>query len=453
MVSRCRPRYSLDHVLRIVIFGMLVVLPLPNSVLAAQETVDAYTVAVSETDYARRIYSYDMGLDSNGNIHIVYSKPFGTDASQIYYVTRKNGVWQDQVLLSANGFLDNKSTLLLIDNNDLIHVAYIKKKDTPESLYYLTISNGVASDEILVADGGWHSRMQLDDNGYPMFVRGGQIGWPNPVSKLILLQTQDGNTWNETALNLPDVGTNKNFRIADFLYANGTYHITYGDSAYTKAVVDRTRYDPPRFNSGVFHNLHYATSQDGAQWVHHLLDTSGTWYELEFWHSMVLDQGYPVVTMYKYAQYNDIYNRGTSVLLSKWDGASWNQSIITDTTYPDTSEGMGIGMVVVGPEDYYAAWDFSPDDTHDPFIRGPRGNTIMAKSRPDDFWSPRVQLDPFSLEGRVKLLTDGNHLFFLALGDYVEPRLYFREVAISDFGITPSNILDLVLPALIHGKK
>lgn len=447
MVSYDHPIHRLGHMPCIAIFSLLVILSFPANILAAQITVDSYTVAVSETDFARRIYSYDMGLDSSGNIHIVYSKPSGPTTADIYYVTRENGVWQNQTLLTSGGWVDNKSTFLLIDDNDLIHICYIKD-GAPESLYYRTINNGVVANEIYVDDGAWHSRMQLDDNGYPMFVRGGQS---NGTSKLVLLKTKDGITWTESFLNLPDV---TKFRIADFLYANGTYHITYGDTAYTKPVVEMTRSIPPVFNPGKFHNQHYATSQDGLQWVHHLLDTSGTWYELEFWHSLVLDQGNPIIAMYKYDQYNDIYNRGTSVLLSKWDGATWNQSIITDTTYPDTSEGMGIGIAVIGPDDYFAAWDFSPDDTHDPFIRGPRGNIVMARSRPSDYWEPRVQLDPFSLEGRVRLHTDGSHLFFLALGDFVEPRLYFREIDIADFGKNGNNnILDLVLPALIHRKR
>ncbi len=413
----------------------------PNKVGATLTAVDTKIIADSEEVFSRRIYSYDMVVDSQGTLHIIYSKPLGDRTAEIFYVRRVGGTWQSPILLSANGFRASTSTFLAVGNDDRVHVCYIKDLGSSEALYYRTINNGVATAEIRVNDdggsGGWHSRMQLDAQDFPVFIRDNEDWQASPVvSKLALVTTQDGITWSKSFLSLPDV---LNFRIADFLVENGVYHITYGDSAYVNPV---------------FHNLHYATSQDGKNWIHHTIDSSGTLYTNEFWTALVLDGGRPVIAMYKYAEYGNQYNTGTSALLAKWNGTAWQNKIITDTTYPDSREGMGVGLVVNGTGDYFGAWDYSPDDTHDDNFRGARGNIALARSGPAGDWTQKVQIAPFSLEGTAKLRIHGGKLFFLGLGDHVDAKLYFYEYNISDFGGSttpppgPSPSTGMALPAV-----
>ncbi len=426
----------------------------PQNVEAALATSESRIISDSQELFNRRIYSYDMGIDSNGDVHIVFSKPYSDRKANIYYVRRISGTWQSNILLTPDGFRPSGSTFLVIGSDDRVHICYIKDEGASESLYYQVINNGVVvKNETFVDDGGWHSRMQLDENSYPIFVRGGKK-WPEPPSRLILLTTTDGATWDKSYLNLTPV---TKFRLADFVYANGTYHITYGDSAYTKEVWDgkgmTTRID------GTFHDFYYITSQDGTNWDEHAIDTSHTLYELEFWTALVLVEGRPLIAMYKYAEYGNRYNRGTSARLSEWTDSSWTHKIITKQTYPDTSEGMGVGLVVNASGDYFGAWDFSPDNTHDDDFRGPRGNIALARSGPKKDWTPKVQVDPFSLEGRTRLRIHGGKLFFLALGDFVDSKLFYREYNISELnkvlppptGFPPSGSGGgTSLPAVFH---
>jgi hypothetical protein len=417
---------------------------LPDKVEAVLlATVDARAVADSEEQFSRRIYSYDMQVDSQGNLHIIYSKPLGDRTAEIFYVRRMGGAWQAPILLTSNGFRASISTFLVVGGDDRIHVSYIKD-GAPESLYYRTIVNGSPTAEIHVDDGGWHSRIQLDVHGYPVFVRDNKT-WPEQVSKLAFLTTQNGQTWDKSFLALPDVTA---FRIANFLVENGVYHITYGDSAYIKPVLSGV--GSTTYINGVFHNLHYATSQDGQGWVDSTVDSSGTLYELEFWTALALDGGRPVIAMFKYSEYGNKYASGTSTMLAKWNGCEWQKKIITSTDYPDSNEGSSVGLVVNGPDDYFGAWDFSPTYPQDDNFRGARGNIALARGGAiGGKWAEKAQVDPFSLEGAAKLCIHGGRLFFLGLGDYVDAKLYFREYDISYLGgIMPPSSTGKALPAV-----
>ncbi|MBU0946538.1 MAG: hypothetical protein KJ804_20560 [Proteobacteria bacterium] len=393
---------------------------------AALDTAESKVISDSEEPSDRRIYSYDMGVDSQSNVHIIYSKPLGDRTAEIFYIRQVAGVWQAPMLLSSSGFRASISTNLVVGTDNRIHVSYLKDVGgTTAALYYRTVNNGVTTPELLVANGGWHSRMQLDSNGRPVFVREGET-WPEQVSKLILLTSQDGETWDSSPLPLADV---TRFRIADFVVENGAYHVTYGDSRYSYEVWNG-KWMTARV-MGVFHDFHYATSEDGVSWIEHTIDSSHTLYEMEFWTTMVLDGGKPVIGMYKYAEYGNKYNTGTSAVSYKWNGSTWLQKGITDTSYPDSREGMGVGLVVNGSGDYFGAWDYSPDYPQDDDFRGERGNIALARSGANGDWEPKAQVDPFSLEGRAKLCIYGNYLFFLALGDFVDAKLYFRKYNIA----------------------
>jgi hypothetical protein len=159
--------------------------------------------------------------------------------------------------LSSNGSRPSISTLLVVGSDDRVHVCYVAD-GTTKTLHYRTINAGVVGiEDITIANGGWHTRMQLDENNYPIFVREGRT-WPALKTKLALLTTQDGTTWNSEFLNLPSV---VGFRIADFVYSNGIYHITYGGSEHLKEVWSTK--DQINRVKEIFHNLHYASSSDG----------------------------------------------------------------------------------------------------------------------------------------------------------------------------------------------
>lgn len=388
---------------------------------------EARIISDSEEPLTRRIYSYEMGIDSKGNVHLAYSKPLGSTTAQIIYVTRVNGVWSEKILTS-NGFRASVSTYLSVRDDDRVYICYIKDEGIGGNLYFTALEDGVVVvGETLIDQGGWHTRMQLDNLGNPVFIRDHKI-WPEEVSKLALVKTTDGQTWEKTYLNLPAV--NK-FRIADFVYGDGVYHITYGDSAHTRQLLEF--HHSNNYIDGIFHNLHYAKSTDGVNWTDlHTLDNSGTLYEKEFWTSMVLDRGNPMASMYKYNEYGNKYATGTSAILISYSGGSWHKKTITDTTFKNSREGMGVGLAVNDSGDFFGAWNYSPDYLiPDEEFHGKKGNTALVRNGPKNDWTLKGQIDPFSLEGRAKLKIHGNSLYFLGLIDFTNVKLYFREYSMT----------------------
>jgi hypothetical protein len=413
------------------IFSSILILFFTSQVYATLPRVTEKIVADSQNLISLRIYSYDMKIDSKGNVHIIYSKPIdGTNSAEIWYVRRIDGTWFQQ-RLNSKGFRFSGSTFLAIGNDDLVHACYIYNNNNGGDLHYLTINQGIPSSAIgtFVSPGGFHTRMQLDENDHAMFVRAAQ---PGGIWRLRLHTTTNNRDWTYTDLNLPQV---PKFRLADFVYEDSRYHITYGDTAYKKEVWKNKNMDERVVRD--FHDFHYVTSTDGVNWSHHLIDNSHTLMEYEFWTALKLVQGRPLIGMYKYSEYGGKYNRGTSAKLSELTENGWTHKTITNQDHPDTSEGMGIALAVNGPGDYFGAWDFSPDNTYDDEFRGPRGNIALSRSGTDGKWSYRRQLDPFSLEGRAKLSLYKGRLFFLGLGDFVDAKLFFREYQISSFTDTP----------------
>ncbi len=406
-----------------------------HSFAAPLTPASAKTIIDSEESYGCRVYSYDMDVDSQGNVHIVYSKPVHTDPgdncpdkAEIYYVRRVGTTWKAPVLLSANGRSPSISTLLAIGSDDKVHICYVADGSV-RTLRYVTVHNGVAVQDVFVDNGGWYTRMQLDENDHPVFVRG-------KGTAMILLRTTDGLTWSESNLDLPPVNQ---FRIADFVYDSGTYHITYGGYEHLKEVW-RSKAQTERYKE-FFHDLHYAISTDGTNWTTKTIDSSVTLHDLQFWTSLAVDRGTPLVSMYKYNEAGGRYNYGTSANLMTVSGGTWSNRIITDQSKaPNTLEGMGPGLVVNGPDDYFVAWDFSPDfkDIPDNDFQGTYGNIALVRNGPQNNWVSKVQIDPFSLEGRAILRIKGGKLYFLGLGDWHDAKLYYRDYYMSE--------LDKVLP-------
>jgi len=388
-------------------------------------TLSRKVIVDSQEPFNCRVYSYDMGIDSSGGVHIVYSNPNqGCTKASVSYVRRIDGVWQPPIVLSNNGLAPSISTLLAIGNDDIIHICYVQ--GSTDTLRYITVNNGVVGTDIHVDDGGWHTRMQLNENNRAIFVRENKT-WPALETKLALLTTLDGTTWNKKYLDLPSV---TKFRIADFIYDNGKYHITYGGSEHLKESWDSKSMTKRVME--VFHDLHYAFSSDGQNWSEYTIDSSGTLHRLQFWTSLALDGGNPLASMYKFNEYAGRYNFGTSANLMTKSGLVWNEKIITDTSFPDNLEGMGPGLVVNGSGDYFGAWDFSPPDTHDDEFRGIDGNIVLARNGFGNNWTARAQIAPFSLEGRAILQKHDGKIFFLGLGNWRDAKLYFREYSLSE---------------------
>jgi len=387
---------------------------------ATLATLDSRTIADSPEPILERIYSYDMAVDSENDVHIVYSKPT-TSADHIGYSRRIGGVWQPTQILSTDGFRDSISTRIEVGIDGALHVCYIRQ--STRDLYYRNIVNGVVGPERFVSNGAWHTEMQLGASGRPVFIREGEAG-SSRISKLMMLSTSDNKRWRESVLALPNV---TGYRLADFVHKDGVYHITFGDGAYEKQVLSGK--GSSRYMQGVFHNLWYARSTNGTSWVRSLVDDSGALYEYEFWTALDIDGGHPVVGMYKYAEVRGQYNTGTSALIARWTGAAWDNTVISDPTYAETREGASIALVVDTPGAYLGVWDYSPDDTRNAYFRGDAGNMALARNGDDGSWSEKVQVDTYSAEGQIVLKKAGNNrLHILALSDFVDAKLFYREL-------------------------
>jgi len=416
----------------------------------ALPSLDARVISDSEEPFDRRIYSYDMDVDSNNDVHILYSRPTDAGADQIVYRRRVGGTWRPEQVLSNDGLRTSISNHLLIDDKGLVHVCYLRQ--STEHLYYRQVINGIPRPEVMVDEGAWHTRMQLDETGRPLFLREDET-WPEQVSKLTLLITTDLTTWDEHYLGIADVSR---FRLADFVYEDGVYHVTYGDSSLTQLVLAGK--GSTNHIDGTFHKLFYTSSPDGRKWSTTLLDDAGNLYENEFWTTLAVDGGTPLVGAYQYAEYDGLYNTGTWALLALRQGDIWEKRNITPANYEATRAGASIAILVRSPGEYLGIWDFSPDNTYDGGFRGARGNIAIARNGQDNAWSHKVQLDPFSAEGRIVARRNGERLHVLVLGDFVDAKLYYREL---DLGVVEARLdaassgfpWNSFLPAILGGAR
>ncbi|MCF7984354.1 MAG: hypothetical protein K9L70_08125 [Thiohalocapsa sp.] len=382
--------------------------------------LDARTVADSPEDFARRLYSYDMAVDAANDVHIVASKPRASKPDEVVYIRRTGGIWRSEVSLSIDGLRSSISTRIAVDNAGDVHVCYIKSSD--RNLYYRKIVDGVPRPESQVAQGAWHTLMQLDSAGRPMFLRESET-WPAQVSKLALLTTTNGTRWSSRLLDLPSV---PRFRLAEFRYESGRYHLAFGDSKYRRQVLLGKGSSSRK--TGIFHGLYYASSTDGRAWSTSLIDNSATLYEDEFWTTLALDGAMPIVGLYRYAEIGDQYNTGTSALIANREAGQWRKIIVQDRGYEETREGASLAVIVDRPGHWLGIWDYSPDNTFNAYFRGERGNLALARSGPGRDWREKIQLQSFSAEGRVVVQQHpSQRLHLLVLGDFVDAKLYYRE--------------------------
>ncbi len=404
-----------------------------EQVWAKLAPLDSRAITDSEEPFERRVYGYAMDVDSLGNVHIVYTKPIpNTNSGQVIYERRLAGVWQTPQILSNQGWIATRSTHLLVAPDNTVHICYITGNVSGQNLVYRKVVNGALGSERNVSPGGWHSQMQLDDAGRAMFIREGD-NYPDPGSRFKLFTTNDDISWTERATNL--INSNQ-FTIGNFIYSNGKYHLTYGDGAYTKPVLKGKGSN--EYIDGKFHNFYYASSSDGITWTPSLVDDSGTLYEMEFWTSLIINNEVPVLSFFKYDEYNQQYGCGTSLLMAQqYDGNKWKKRIIAGSNFPYSDAGMGASMVSLGSNDIIAAWNDSPLSPIDFFEQPMTGGTVLFRSGADGSWQHGWLLDPFSAEGTVILRVNGNRLYSLVLGDWEDTKLYFREYIIPSISDIP----------------
>jgi hypothetical protein len=397
------------------------------SLQAAAEinTLDAKTLADSnDVDLSQMLFGYDMAVDASNNVHIVYSRPANGGKDEIIYVRRINGVWFPEVILSNQGTRDFLSIHIQPSRTDGgVYVCYVIMPSSTPSLVTRKISSaGVVDAEKFVSLGSWHTVMQVDANNRPIFIREGEN---SGVSKLILYSTSDNNSWSPRNLILP---ATSQFRLADFLYTGSVFHLTYGDYCCQQSVLNGK--GSTQYVTGHFHNLRYAKSNDSFSWSSEQLDSTGTLYEMEFWSSLLVINNNPIIGFYKYNEYNSTYNTGTSAKIMSNDGVSWNSSY-TDTRYPDSREGPALSLAKGLNNRLLGIWDYSPDDTHNAYFRGAHGNIAISRINATNQWYERLQLAPFSAEGRLITQSTNNRLHILVMGDFVDKKIYYREVDLS----------------------
>jgi hypothetical protein len=402
--------------LRLGMAACLALLLLPAPVPAVSVEKRSQTVIEdSEEPFGRRIYSYAITTDTNGLLHILYSKPVpGENRSEIIYATG-TATNLNKTVLETDGNLGSISTSLIAGKTgSVVHASYLKHQSDPAThLVYQTIEAGTPSAQQQVAMGGWHSRMQLDSEGKPVIVR------ENGQSLRMFRPGAAEGTWDGTSF-APSGSIQ--YRIADFVFdpMQNRFHITYGDNAGTT-------------NGAPLHNFLYAASTNATDWTASTIDNSLTLWELEFWTSMILDpDGLPIVSMYKFAQYNGTYNTGTSLLLGRHDGTNWTTrrivGYIPGETPPDHRAGMGGQLITDEAGVLYGAWDNSPDRPID--FDGAYGNIAMDHSEPGSEWRSQFQVEPFSAEGYCRMAIHGTNLYLLALGHYADTKLYLIHLGI-----------------------
>jgi hypothetical protein len=365
------------------------------------------------TPWSHRIYSYDFDVDAQGVAHMLYSKPAapGYDRDDIFYAHGPVGGATAQIV-EPNGKHGSISTYVVVNRtNGVAHLCYMRGQVAPaEELIHCTVTNGVLSNPTRVEEWAMHTRMQLDENGRPVFVRQGDNG-------LRLLTPTAGGRWTTR-----DIGTVKAARLADFCYdtSHSRFHVTYGDNAV-----------PNGYNGAAYHKLWYTTSANGTNWETSLIDGSLTLWELEFWTSLVVDSaGTPYASMYKFNTYGGQYNTGTALLFARYTGSgAWDARTIAGAIpgggHPDHRAGMG-GQLAVGPDDrILGVWDNSPDHLID--YDGQYGNIVLQSSPDGAHWQYMQQLNTFSAESFCRVRAYGSKAYVFGLGDFHDTKLYLTE--------------------------
>lgn len=436
----------------------------------------------SEESFLRRTYSYDFDVSPQGVVHAIYSKPVpNEERSQIVYVTKSvGGNWPDdrqRTILEEFGARESISTWIILDSKGVVHISYIVRRDFVDGngtvhgsgLVYQRVDNGVISKKINVSSGSFHTRMQVNSDNLAVFAReteiflndDGSIRLP-PFPKGLQLTVPSAtsvDSWQKVVLDLPAA---VDYRLTNFIYEaqRNRYHIAYGDQ---NAVFLRNTYlttNPPvtpesalaPFPAGVGHKLWYAYSdnvtdaqgnlQSKPSWKASIIDNSGNISENEFWTDLVLDNsGSPLAASYRYATDAQGVQQGTSNIIGKFNGNSWNIQTVAGKTKGASPHraGMGPKLLIDEGGSFHGIWDNSPDkpiDGINKFVLGEEdaGGTIMYRYSPDGVsWQAARQIIlPFSSEGNCRAKLYNGKLLLMVLGDAGNARVVFAEYALPD---------------------
>ena len=399
-VGVCRPKAASNGGrgymrMSLVLSGLVVCCVVGNSFGELTRTAEQMLFD-SEEPYLRRSYAYDVDTDASGNVHVVYAAPVvGEDRDIVYYATGTIGSMTSQVL-DSEGKHGSVTCYVKVDKTTgKVHICYVTGANDPATqLSYRTVVGGVVGSAIKVEAGGWHTFMQLDENGRAIFIREGE-------TNLRLFSPVTDTTWSESDINLT---ASSYYRLANFVYDTSSqkYHLAYGAAS----------------SKSSYHIFRYAQSADGVTWSDYLVDNSETLYELEFWTSLVVaPNGKIYCGMYRY----NTDNTGTSLLFGEFVSGAWQNKIIDGYT-DEARVGMGVGMVSDSQSRLYGVWDDSPDVPID--FYGADGNVKLRYSPDGSDWDYKQQLATFSLEGYARLAVSSENLFILSLGNYTDAKLY-----------------------------
>ena len=430
------------------------------SLPARAELTELTTVTLtdSEESFDRRIYSYDFDVDTQGMVHVVYSKPVpGEDRAQIIYARKAaNGQWPTEAerkVLEEYGKRDSISTHLITDDQGVVHISYIVHRDFVDQ-YGLTHGDGLVYTELQdgeviktanVSSGAFNSIMQLDENNQAIFAReyeifvsedGATLLQPPYARALRIQLPREDGTWTDRdyILSLPQA---EYYRLADFVYdkARQQYHITWGNKNAPTLAQTYPTTNPPA-TSGVYfppgsgHQLWYATSTDLKNWQASVIDDSGNLSENEFWTDLLVDSnGQPYAGAYNYATNANGVHSGSSnyiATLSAEDGA-WHKTAIAGQSTGASAHraGMGIKLIKTADGAFHGLWDNSPDAPID--VESSRGATMYRYSPDGTHWATRQMVLNLSAEGKIHAKIMNNRLYFLLLADYSDARLVYSE--------------------------
>ncbi len=437
-------------------------------------------ISDSEEPFNRRVYSYDFDVSEKGTIHYVYSKPVpGEERAQIIYTSKQiGGDWPTEnkrFVLEEFGLRPSISTHVIYDDaKDTVHISYIVHKDFidndnvkhSEGLVYQKITGGQVGPQMNVSPGGYHTAMQLNENGEALFLReyeifltssGSLLKAPFPEALRILRPISETRwTDREHILKLPE---EVDYRLANFYYdkSNGRYHILYGnkDADYLRATypttnppVDASK-TPVYFPPGSGHELIYAYSDDMKNWKTSFVDQSGDLSENEFWTDLEIDnQGNPFVANYRYKTDAKGIQQGSTGRFSRLINGVWNSQTISGLTTGATEPRAGMGAKIIQDENggFHGFWDNSPDAPIDSV--SPHGTTLYRYSPDGINWQSRQMALPFSAEGRCRAKIVGNKLLLTLLADFQDARLLFVEYELPG---TKDNLFEVSTDKMFYG--
>ncbi len=448
-----------------------------KSVIA--DSIDNQTLGHQFRD---RTYYYDLALDSNGKAYVLYAQPkpltpnssspvdFTKEKSDIILAIESETGWQKQIL-TTEGVFQPTAIQIKVDNNDTIHLTYIRKlikefSGSPQEVDYLIyrkIENNIVSEEIEVGDldanpanfaglGSWRTFLAIAPDNSVYMIREGGNEELTQGSLNLLIPNEKGNWDKHKISGLP---TTNWYRIGKFLIDKSAKpHIIFADYAYdhnAKPYASTSYFD---IDHNGFHNLWYAssTSLDGKNWSAHQFDETPNNHEpalnnFQFWPDLALDEkNNPAVATWLWRSSTRFPGYDTSTVFFQRDSShNWTSSqtttrIFNNLTYRPNGQlaGMGAGLVK-DPSGWHGVWDSShPRPFEHDFLRG----GIMYRYSPDGKdWANYQPIAEFSAEGFCIVKIDNqNRLNILVLGDHTDTQLYLLRYQL------PNNKLMEVYP-------